>query len=396
MLMKKRVEVTPTYMLAIALVVLVVGFVAGTRSQQIYAFISPVFGIHTTADTLNVDDLQATYQTLKANYNGKLSDSQLLEGAEKGLVNAAGDPYTVYFTPKEATDFNNELNGDIGGGVGAEIGMRSNQPTVIRVLADDPAEKAGLHAGDVIIKVNDQSTNGWDAERTVAAIKGEVGTTVKITVNRGSATQTFSITRETINNPSVSSELKGTTGIITLNRFDDETASLTRKAAVNLKDRGMKSLVVDLRGNGGGSLDAAPAVAGLWLDHKLVVTIRSNNGESQRLYSDGEAILKAVPTIILVNEGTASASEILTAALEHYKVSRTVGQTTFGKGTVQQLLSLPGGAELKVTIKRWYTPQNTNINKKGIKPDVSVGLSQSDLNKNQDPQLAKALQLLGQ
>jgi len=304
------------------------------------------------------------------------------------------DSYTTYLTADEASEFQKELTGEIGGGIGAEIGIRSGQPTIIRTLPDNPAEKAGLHAGDVIVAVNDESADGWDAEQTVTAIKGEEGTTVKLVVRRGSTTKNFSITRAIINNPSVSSSLEGNVGIITLNRFDEQTNSLVRKAASSLKNRGMKRLVLDLRGNGGGYLDAAPAVAGLWLDDKLVVSVRSSDGQSQKLYSKGDQLLAGVPTSILVNAGTASASEILAAALKHYKVATIVGEKTFGKGTVQELVNLEGGAQLKVTIKRWYTPSGSNINQKGIKPDFSVGLTQSDLDKNRDPQLEKALSVL--
>ncbi|HRJ06562.1 MAG TPA: S41 family peptidase [Candidatus Saccharibacteria bacterium] len=392
--MNKRVELTPTLLVGIALVILAVGFVAGTRSQQIYAFLGPVFGVRTSVETLDTTSLQSTFQALSAYYNGKLDENKLIEGAKEGMVAATGDPYTTYLTADEASEFQKELTGEIGGGIGAEIGIRSGQPTIIRTLPDNPAEKAGLHAGDVIVAVNDESADGWDAEQTVTAIKGEEGTTVKLVVRRGSTTKNFSITRAIINNPSVSSSLEGNVGIITLNRFDEQTNSLVRKAASSLKNRGMKRLVLDLRGNGGGYLDAAPAVAGLWLDDKLVVSVRSSDGQSQKLYSKGDQLLAGVPTSILVNAGTASASEILAAALKHYKVATIVGEKTFGKGTVQELVNLEGGAQLKVTIKRWYTPSGSNINQKGIKPDFSVGLTQSDLDKNRDPQLEKALSVL--
>jgi carboxyl-terminal processing protease len=242
--------------------------------------------------------------------------------------------------------------------------------------------------------VNDESTDGWDADRTVTAIKGEPGTSVKLVVKRAGATKRFSITRAVITNPSVHSELKGDIGILTINRFDEQTAALARKQVANLKNRGMRRLVVDLRDNGGGSLDAAPAVAGLWLDHKLVVTDRSARGDKESLYSEGQPILKGMPSVVLVNGGTASASEILTAALKHYHAASLVGEKTFGKGTVQELVGLPGGAQLKVTIKRWYTPGGQNINKKGILPDHKVVLKQADLDHKRDPQLAKALEVV--
>jgi len=261
--MNKRVELTPTLLVGIALVILAVGFVAGTRSQQIYAFLGPVFGVRTSVETLDTTSLQSTFQALSAYYNGKLDENKLIEGAKEGMVAATGDPYTTYLTADEASEFQKELTGEIGGGIGAEIGIRSGQPTIIRTLPDNPAEKAGLHAGDVIVAVNDESADGWDAEQTVTAIKGEEGTTVKLVVRRGSTTKNFSITRAIINNPSVSSSLEGNVGIITLNRFDEQTNSLVRKAASSLKNRGMKRLVLDLRGND------------IWMRHRLLLACGS-------------------------------------------------------------------------------------------------------------------------
>lgn len=391
MLMDKRVELSKTYLIAAGLVTLLVGFVLGTRSDQIFAVVGPIIGIKTSTATLDDTKLQSTYRTLSAYFNGKLDENKLLEGAQRGLVEAAGDDYTVFMNRKEAEEFNKDLSGDIGGGIGAEIGIRNNQPTVVRTLPDNPAEKAGVHAGDVIIAVNDESTDGWNAEKTVTRIKGDSGTTVKLVVRRGVGTKEFNITRAIINNPSVSSELKGNVGIITLTRFDQETVSLVRKAVDRLKTQGMSKLVLDMRGNGGGYLDAAPGVAGMWLKDKNVVSIKATGESSQRLQSEGDQSLKGIKTAVLVNAGTASAAEIVTAALKYYDAATIVGEKTFGKGTVQELVPLADGAMLKVTIKRWYTPANTNVNGKGIKPDVPVGLIQADLDAGKDPQLEAAL-----
>jgi len=181
---------------------------------------------------------------------------------------------------------------------------------------------------------------------------------------------------------------------MTINRFDQETVSLVRKTVADLKGRGMKKIVVDMRGNGGGYLDAAPGVAGLWLHDQLVVSVKATNGSEQRLISEGDSLLQGVKTAVVVNGGSASATEIVTAALKHYKAATIVGEKTYGKGSVQELVPLSGDALLKVTIKRWYTPSGDNINKKGIKPDVSVGLKQADLDAGHDPQLEKAIQIV--
>lgn len=394
MLMTKKVEVSPVYLTLLVLVVLLIGFVVGTRSLQVYSFLGSLVGIPIETGSLEDESLQQAYRTLKERYNGTIDDAALIEGAKKGMVEAVGDPYTVYLGKKEAEEFNKELSGDIGGGIGAEIGVRSGQPCIIRTLPDNPAERAGLNAGDVILGVNDESADGWDAERAVRAIRGEVGTSVKLTVKRGEEVKEFTITREVINNPSVSSELRGDVGIVTLNRFDQDTVSLVRKTVVDLKNRGMKKLVVDMRGNGGGYLDAAPGVAGMWLDDKLVVSVKSSMGSEQRLMSEGDVLLEGIPTAVVVNGGSASATEIVVGALKHYKATTVVGEKTFGKGTVQELVPLSGDALLKVTIKRWFTPSGTNVNEKGIKPNEEVGLTQADLDAGSDPQLEKAIDVV--
>ena len=396
MLMEKKVELSRAYIAGIVLVVLLVGFVCGTRYEQVAAVVGPVFGVRVESGTLDDSSLQDTYQTLKEHYNGSVDDDKLIEGAKQGMVAALGDPYTVYMTKKEADEFNKELSGDIGGGIGAEVGVRNDQPTVIRTLPDNPAEKAGLHAGDTILAVNEEVADGWDAEKTVRSIRGEVGTTVKLTVRRDQETKELTITREEINNPSVSSEQKGDVGIITISRFDQDTVSLVRKAVTDLKSKGMKKAIIDMRGNGGGYLDAAPGVAGMWLDDKLVVSVRANVGGEQKLMSQGDTLLNGVKTAVIVNAGSASATEIVTAALKHYKVATIVGEKTFGKGTVQELIPMANGTLLKVTIKRWYTPSGSNVNKKGILPDISVGLTQADLDADKDPQLDAALKAVNQ
>ncbi len=327
---------------------------------------------------------------MQTHYNGKISDEALLEGAKQGMVAGLGDDYTVYMNAKDAAEFNKELSGEIGGGIGAEIGLRNGQPTIIRTLPDNPAEKAGVHAGDTIVAVNDESTRDWAVDKTVGLIRGAVGTSVKVGVNRAGEIKEISITRAEINNPSVSSKLDGTTGILTVSRFDNETESLARRAASELKRGGATSIVLDMRGNGGGYLDAAPGFAGMWLDNKAVVTVRDNRS-SDTMKSSGEPILKGMKTTVLVNGSTASAAEIVAAALKDNGVATIIGEKTFGKGTVQEIIPLNNGAQLKVTIKRWFTPKNVNVTKNGIKPDTAVGLEQKDLDAGTDPQLQAAI-----
>lgn len=382
------------YFLTIA-VVAVVGFVAGTRSNQLLAVVAPVFGIKVETGTLQLDSVQRTYQELKANYDGELDSKKLVDGASRGLVEATGDPYTAFLDAEEAAEFEKDLKGEIGGGVGAEIGVRSGKPTVIRVLGDNPAEKAGVKAGDIIASVNDQPTNGWNAEKTASEIRGEVGTTVKLGLVRGSELKEFTITREKVVNPSVQARVQNGVGILTLSRFDNETGAQAKKAAEDFKRQNVKGVVLDLRGNGGGYMEAAQDVAGLWLDGKVVVTEKANNKVVEELKSGNNPILAGVPTVVLVNGSSASASEIVAGAFQDYKVAALVGEKTFGKGTVQKVLDLGAGTQLKVTVARWYTPNGKNITKEGISPDETIELTAADTDAGRDPQLDAALRKLG-
>lgn len=383
-----------TFFLSIALVALV-GFVAGTRSDAIYATIGPVFGIKVATGQIDLKSVEATYKELAANYDGTLDTQKLVDGASRGLVAAAGDQYTVFMDAKEASEFDNDLSGNIGGGIGAEIGVRSGQPTVLRVLADNPAEKAGLKAGDVILKVNDESAEGWTADEAAKKIRGEVGTTVKVAVLRDGESKEFTIKRETVTNPSVYSRVENGIGIMVMSRFDAETASLARKAAEDFKRQNVKGVIVDLRNNGGGYLTSAQDVAGLWLDNQIVVTERTQGKVIDELRSGGNAILADTPTVLLVNGSSASASEIVAGALKDYKKATLVGEKTFGKGTVQKVLDLGAGTKLKVTVARWFTPNGQNISEQGIEPNKKVELTDKDVDAGKDPQLETALKELG-
>lgn len=377
------------YFLTIAIVA-VVGFIAGTRGTELVGAIAPVLGFKVETGTLDLSAAQKTYQQLKANYDGTVDNQKLIDGASRGLVAAAGDKYTVFMDATEAKQFDNDLSGQIGGGIGAEIGVRNNKPTVIRVIADNPAEKAGLKAGDVIVAVNDQDSTSWLADKTAEQVRGEVGTSVKVSILRGGEKKDFTITRSAVTNPSVRSEVHDGVGTLTISRFDGETSGLARKAAQDFKQQQVKKVILDLRDNGGGYLTAAQDVAGLWLDNKTVVTERTDGKQTDDLKSGGNPILAGIPTVVLVNGSTASASEVVAGALQEYKVATLIGEKTFGKGTVQKVIDLGNGTRLKVTVARWYTPHGRNITKDGIDPDQKVGLSADDVNANLDPQLVAA------
>lgn len=370
------------------------GYVAGVYHYQIQAAIAPLFGYNAYSGGIDLTSLEETYNTLAANYDGKLDKNKLIEYANKGLVAGADDQYTVYMNSSEADEYQKELSGDIGGGIGVLISVKNDQVTLTKVLDDNPAKTAGLQAGDIVTKVNGDSTVGWTADQAATKVRGEVGTTVRLTVLRDGSTTDYTVTRAKINNPSVTTDKSGSIGIITISRFDEETGSLARSAAQKLLDQGAKSIILDLRDNSGGYVSAAKDVAGLWLDNKLVVTEKAGTKVRDQIYSGSDPILSGVPTVVLVNGETASASEILAGALQDYGVATLLGEKTYGKGCVQQLITLSDGSELKVTVARWYTPKGKNISSNGITPNKTVELTKSDYNSNVDPQMAKAKVIL--
>lgn len=380
----------PTAVMVLAfLFVAGIGYAAGTINSgaSLNSRLNSLLG----KQQLDTSSLQETYQALRDNFDGTLDDRKLIEGANKGLVQAAGDQYTVYMDSKESSDFNNSLTGNIGGGIGVEVALRNDVPTIVRVLQNNPAEKAGLQIGDVIAKVNDESTAKLALNDVVTKIRGEAKTTVKLGIIRSGAEKDFTITREEVNNPSAYGEVKNGVGLLTITRFDDNTVSLARDVARKFKDQGVKGVVLDLRGNGGGYVTAAQGVAGIWLDNQLVTTERKNGQVTDELKSTGSPILNGVPTVVLVNGSSASASEIVAGALHDHKAATLMGSTTFGKGSVQKLMNLSDGATLKVTIARWFTPGGVNISEKGINPDKKIDRSADDINAGRDPQLDAAL-----
>jgi carboxyl-terminal processing protease len=371
-------------------IVAIVSFVAGARSDALFANVASVFGVRTSNKTIDLSSVQKTYQELVANYDGKLDTQKLIYGANRGLVEAAGDPHTAYMDPDETKEFDKSLSGQIGGGIGAEIGLRNNKPTIIKPLENSPAQKAGIKAGEVIIKVNDEASSDWSVEKVVSKIRGEVGTSVKLTLLSGGQTREVSVVRQNIVSPAVESEIDGEIGILKVNRFGDDTVSLARKYASEFVEKGVKKVILDLRNNPGGTVGAAQGLLGIWLDNQIAMTERRGSEIVKTLRTTGTPILGNMKTVVLINGNSASASEITAGALREYGKATLVGQKSYGKGSVQIVLGLPGGSQMKVTEARWYTPKGKNIDKTGIEPDVKVDLSSDDVNNNVDPQMDKA------
>lgn len=371
-------------------IVAIVSFVAGARSDALFANVAPAFGVRTSNKTIDLSSVQKTYQELVANYDGKLDTQKLIYGANRGLVEAAGDPHTAYMDPDETKEFDKSLSGQIGGGIGAEIGLRNNKPTIIKPLENSPAQKAGIKAGEAIVKVNDEASSDWSVEKVVSKIRGEVGTSVKLTLLSDGQTREVSVVRQNIVSPAVESEIDGEIGILKVNRFGDDTVSLSRKYASEFVEKGVKKVILDLRNNPGGTVGAAQGLLGIWLDNQIAMTERRGSEIVKTLRTTGTPILGNMKTVVLINGNSASASEITAGALREYGKSTLVGQKSYGKGSVQIVLGLPGGSQMKVTEARWYTPKGKNIDKTGIEPDVKVDLSAEDINNNLDPQMDKA------
>ena len=386
-------KVSQGVFLASLVLAIIVSFAAGTRSEEIYQIAAPIFGIKVAKQPLDTEVMKEAYRQLAANYDGDLDANKLSDGAARGMVKAVGDDYTTFLDKEEAAEFNKSLNGEVSG-IGAEIGVRNLQPTVLRVLDDSPAKKAGLKTGDIFVAVNGTSVAGETASGVADKVTGEAGTTVKLIMRRGSESLDFSITRAQISDPSVRWSVSDDVGVLTISRFDDNTGSLARKAAKEFIDKGVKSVIVDLRNNGGGYLTAAQEVASLWLDSgKTVVTEKSRGQVTETVKASGNPTLKGKKTIVLVNGSSASASEIVAGALKDYQAAILVGEKTFGKGTVQKVINLSDDRILKVTVARWYTPQDRNITKEGIQPNQTVKMSQDDNNAGRDPQMARAKEL---
>lgn len=371
-------------------IVAIVSFVAGTRYDTIFATVAPVFGMRASSQKIDLSSVQTTYQQLVANYDGELDTQKLIYGASRGLVAAAGDPHTAYMDPDEAKEFQKSLSGAIGGGIGAEIGVKDNRPAIIKSLDGSPSQKAGIKAGDYIIKVNDEDVSEWTTDKIVAKIRGDIGTSVKLTLVSGTTPREVSVVRQNITAPAVESSVQGEIGILAISRFNDDTVQLARKSAQEFINKGVKRVIVDLRDNPGGTVTSAQGLLGLWLNRQDVMSERRGSEVVRTLQSTGVSLLANLKTVVLINESSASASEIVAGALRDYNKATLVGKKSYGKGSVQSVIELAGGSQLKVTEARWYTPKGKNIDKTGITPDVEVDVNEADAKQGIDTQLEKA------
>ncbi len=320
-------------------------------------------------------------------------------GAIKGMVASLGDPYTVFFPPSDAALFSSEISGNFQG-IGLEIGVKQGSIVAVSPLKGSPAEKAGILPKDIIVKIDGVSTDGISTDQAVKLIRGVKGTTVTLTLFRDSKKEPFDvkIVRDTINVPTLDTKArKDGIFVISLYSFTENSPDLFRNALKQFVQSGDSKLILDLRGNPGGYLEAAVDMASWFLPaDKVIVSEDYGSGKTPDVYkSKGYNIFNGnLKMAILVDGGTASAAEILSGALSEHGIAKLVGEKTFGKGSVQELLPLPNNASLKVTVARWLTPNGKSISQEGITPDVIASTTQDDVTAGKDPQMDAAVKLL--
>jgi carboxyl-terminal processing protease len=351
---------------------------------------------------VSIEVLWSVWRLLLAHYiePDELKADEMLEGAVHGLVEAVGDPYTSFMSPQENKDFRQALSGHLQG-IGAELALRGGQIVIVAPLRGSPAEKAGLRPEDVILTVDGEAMTGKSLQDAVQKIRGQKGTSVKLGISRAESADPIEVTivRDDISIPSTQFEEKktgtGSVGVVSINQFGAETAIEVEKILrENVAGKPLKGLIVDLRYNGGGYLEGAVQLSSMFMRQGRVVTVERRDAGAQHHDVDGQPITPDIPMVVLINEGSASASEILAGALQDNKRATIVGMKSFGKGTVQEVIDLPGGSSLRVTIARWKTPKGKDLGKEGVHPDIVVDLTQADADALRDPQLEAALEWL--
>ena len=328
----------------------------------------------------------------------KLDANDLFYGAIKGMMQATGDPYTNFFTAEENKKFNEDITG-VFEGIGAELGIKNEILTVIAPLPGTPAEKAGLRSGDKIIKINGKMAAEMSIEEAIDNIRGPKGTSVVLTIFRNGDQDTRDVTieKDKINVKSVTLEWKeGNVAYINITRFGEDTSNLFSDIINSVKEKNAAGIILDLRNNPGGYLGTSIDVASRLLPKDKIVVIEETGDKSRKnMETYGGDIASGIETVVLINEGSASASEIVAGALRDNRENVTlVGEKSFGKGSVQEFIEMPRGTAAKITVARWLTPKGVQINEQGISPDKEVKNTLDDYNNNKDPQLDAALEIL--
>lgn len=364
-------------------------------------------GTTTGTTTTSYTDLVKTLETFKAmikqKYIGEVDEEQMIEGAIKGFVEGLGDPYTEYLPKEEMAEFTEETSGQyVGIGVYLTNDKTTNTILVVGIMNGSPALDAGMQAGDIIEKVNDVTYTGETMDDAIKVLKGKEGTSAKVTVLRDGKEIDLTVTRKKITVEHVSSKMvEDNIAYLQVDSFDSGVAELFKNKITDIKNQGAKGIIIDLRSNGGGIVDEATGIADLFLKKGETILITKSKTENEQLtVSKNDPIIEDIPVVVLVNEGTASASEILAGALkDKYPNTTIVGMKTYGKGVIQTLYSLSDGSGLKITTEEYYTPNHNKINKEGITPDVEVDLTKNSEGKyetefDKDTQVKKAIETI--
>jgi len=368
----QRYVITSATALVVVFAVFLVGFAVGRQSDSIFI---------TGGGTRGIDLIEDAYERITAGAVDPPSDEVLARGAIRGMVEAlrkSEDPYAFFYTPEGYRSFQELTSGQFTG-IGVWLKVKEGDLVVVSVLPRTPALEAGLKRGDVISAINGSEVVELDTDEAVAKIKGPEGSEVDLEVRRGSRELDFSITRTAIELPTLQARLtEDDLGYIRLLSFSKNAGKQVRREVEDLTQRGAKGLILDLRDNGGGLFEEAIKVASVFIEDGDIVTYRERDTEDVSYEAEGDAFEK-LPVVVLVNEGTASASEIVAGALQDQERGVVVGTTTYGKGSVQQIVPLPDDSALKLTIAAYLTPQGRNINGKGIEPDVEVAARRAQL-----------------
>lgn len=381
--------------------VFMLGWNAGVNHDQIQQGVSANTVVMTPTgqtETVNMQLFWDAWNILSSNYVDPhaLVTEEMIFGAIKGMVYSLEDPYTSFMTPKENREFQESLQGHLEG-IGAELTLRNGMLTVISPLKNSPAQRAGLRPEDIIYQVDGESTEDMNLEQAVMKIRGEKGTVVVLTVIRKNYSEPIDIriVRDEINVNSIDWEMENGIAIIEINQFGDSTKQEFSKAISEILAQRPEGVVLDLRYNGGGYLEGAIDIASEFLEDEKVVTIKKRNPEEDEvIYVNGQARMASVPLVVLINRGSASASEIVAGAVQDHNRGTVMGENSFGKGTVQSVENLIGGSSLRITIAKWFTPNDQNINETGITPDIIVERTIEDIEAGKDPQLEKAVEFL--
>lgn len=334
-------------------------------------------------------------------YISDVNEDNLIDGAIKGYVEGLGDEYTEYFTKKEMEEFKTETDGNyVGIGIYMLQNTKDNTIVILTPIENSPAEKAGILPGDIIKKVDGVEYTGEDFEKIATYIKGKEGTTVKLEIERDGKELTFEIERKNIDLYPIKSEvLENNIGYISISSFDEDCAKEFKDAYTELNKRNIKSLIIDLRNNGGGIVDEALEIADYVLEKDDVILITKDKNGKEEIEKSTKKPIMNIPIVILTNENTASSSEILTAALKEHEKATVIGQKTYGKGVIQELITLTDGSGIKITTEEYYTPNRNKINKVGITPDKEVSLPETvtssfNVERKYDTQLQEAINIL--